>query len=158
VKSTKLLKKPKINILDCQKKFSLGQGLEEQIKRTVILTLKSEKKLHKPVEINICLMDNKGIREFNLMYHANDFPTDVLAFSLNEKMRNPKEILADIIISTEIAISNAKIYHTAPVKELLLYVTHAVLHILGYDDNTKSKKELMQKKSEQILSTLKPKA
>jgi len=117
--------------------------------RKAVLTVLSLEKIKKPGEITILFVDNRQIREFNLMYRGRDCATDVISF---DDSINRKEILADIVISTDTAISNAKIFNTVPLYELNLYVVHGLLHLLGYDDRTAKGRKIMQEKAETILN------
>jgi len=85
------------------------------------------------------------------MYLGSDCPTDVIAFDL---ATTKSEILADLAISTDTAIRNARIFKTSPTHELYLYVVHGILHILGYRDCSDRQRKLMQHKADQILSRL----
>ncbi|KPK97483.1 MAG: hypothetical protein AMJ95_08760 [Omnitrophica WOR_2 bacterium SM23_72] len=81
----------------------------------------------------------------NLRFLHKNQPTDVLAFDSGE-----------IVVSTDAAIRNAKIFKTEPLYELYLYVVHGLLHILGFKDRTQKQRAHMQQKAEQILGTLRP--
>lgn len=85
------------------------------------------------------------------MYLGKNCPTDVISFDISE---NKDEILADIIISTDTALRNAKIFNTVPIYELYLYVIHGVLHLIGYDDKRKKDRLIMQRKEEFLLKKL----
>lgn len=87
------------------------------------------------------------------MYLGKNQPTEVLAFDLTDS-KNKSVILADIAISTERAIANARIFHTLAIYELYLYIIHGVLHILGYDDSTRNQRKIMKNKSTHILNSL----
>jgi probable rRNA maturation factor len=86
----------------------------------------------------------------------------VLAFNLKENgcaLRHKradqiKDITGDIIISTDVAIKNAKAYKTPLGHEIVLYVIHGILHLLGYDDHNRKVKHKMQKKEQEILEYL----
>jgi len=137
----------KVIIKNLQKKIPINPN---RIRKTV-LTVLSLEKIKKPGEITILLVGNRQIREFNLMYRGRDCATDVISF---DDSINRKEILADIVISTDTAISNAKIFKTTSLYELYLYVIHGVLHLLGYDDNNKKNRLIMHQKEEYLCSKL----
>lgn len=84
------------------------------------------------------------------MYLGEYCPTDVIAFDNSAKNA---EISADIAVSSDTAIRNARLFRTSPLYELHLYVVHGVLHILGYRDNTAGKRKHMQERAESILLT-----
>jgi probable rRNA maturation factor len=100
--------------------------------------------------INICFVNNPLIKRFNAEFLKKNSSTDVLAFnSSNSKIK--KVIAADIMISTDAALKQARSFKTTPDYELLLYVAHGLLHILGYDDQTPAQIKLMRKKENQYV-------
>lgn len=84
------------------------------------------------------------MKALNARYLGKYTPTDVLAFDSSLKKG---EILADIAISTDTAIRNARTYRTSASYEVYLYVIHGLLHLLGYDDKTTGQKKIMQKEA-----------
>jgi len=123
--------------------------------------------------INICFVNNTLIKKFNIKFLKNNSSTDVLAFNLSDwteehglpsvtrpyrigryaplrsrqsHRKNNKVLLADIMISTETAITHARKFKTTPNYELMLYVAHGILHVLGYDDRNNTEAKLMRKK------------
>ena len=64
---------------------------------------------------------------------------------------DPKKIQAEIAVSADTAIKNAKAFNTAPAYELRLYIIHGLLHTLGYNDRTDKLRSAMNKRSEEYL-------
>ena len=85
------------------------------------------------------------------MYLGCDSPTDVIAFDLSDK---GGELSADLAISTDTAIRNARIFKTCAAYEVYLYVIHGILHLLGFRDSTVRQRKSMERKTTQILSEL----
>lgn len=139
----------RINIQNLQDKITIKP---KRIKELVLKSLSLVGIKKKKVNINICFLDDKEIKKLNQRFLAKNIPTDVIAFNLSS---NKKTILADIAISTETAIRNAKIFKTSPFYEIYLYIIHGLLHILGYDDRTKRQKKIIQRKTKYILNKLK---
>lgn len=127
----------KINIINLQNKLTVQP---QKIKKLIYDILKKER-TKKSGHLNICLVDNSMIKKFNQKYHKTNRATDVLAFNL---AKEKGAILADIIISTEMATQQAKTFKTSNDYELLLYLAHGVLHILGYNDQTKRQIKIMR--------------
>ena len=98
--------------------------------------------MNKPAEISVAFVTDKRIKKLNQKYLGHDCSTDVISFNISE---NPSELVADIVICTETALRNAKIYKTTPRYEIDLYVAHGLLHLLGYDDRSTGKVKLMRK-------------
>jgi len=131
----------KIIIKNFQKKIPINP---KRIKKTILKVL-SQEGAKLSGEITICFVNDKKIQGFNLKYRHKNRPTDVLVF--------PGQMFADIVISTDTAIRNAKIFKTTQLNELYLYVVHGILHLLGYDDRTQKQRQIMQKKEKEYVNT-----
>ena len=137
----------KITIKNLQNKLPVRQT---KIKNLILRVIKKER-AGRAGWINLCFVDNRRIKKFNAKFLKTNSTTDVLAFNLGNKKRK-NIILADIMISTDIAISQARKFKTTPEYELLLYIVHGILHILGYNDQTASGAKLMRKKENQYVN------
>ena len=108
-------------------------------------------------EISLTIVDDTGITEINRQYLGRDYPTNVIAFSLNEGEFgdiNP-HILGDIIISIETAIRDAKTGDLSIEDEIDYLMIHGVLHLLGYDHELAEEAEEMQEKEKEIFFSMK---
>ncbi len=159
-----------ITIKSFQKKIPV---YPKRIKKTILKIL-SKEGLKKSGAITVCFVNERKIKKLNLKYHNKNAPTDVLTFDLSDKkialgdnsmrfsvvrkvpytfLHHKKNLLADIVVSTDAAIQNARAFKTTPFYELNLYVIHGILHLLGYDDKTSKKRRIMDKKADYILKT-----
>ncbi len=138
----------KIIIKNFQKKVPINL---KRIKKTIlkILSLECTKKSG---EITVCFVNDKKIKELNLKYRHKNTPTDVLVFDILES-KNSNHIFADIVISTDTAIRNARIFKTTKFYELNLYLIHGTLHLLGYDDHGLKQRQLMRQKEKEYVNT-----
>jgi len=108
-------------------------------------------------EISLTLLDDEGITEINRKYLGRDYPTNVIAFSMNEGEFgdvNPY-MLGDIIISTETALRDAKTGGLSLEDEIDYLMIHGILHLQGYDHEISEEAERMQKKEKEIFFALK---
>ena len=137
----------KITINNLQNKLPIPRI---HIENLIHQILKKEE-FNQAASISICFTDNALIKKLNTRFLRANCPTDVLAFNLADK-KNRQGILADIAISVESAISNARSFKTTPRDELLLYVAHGILHILGFGDRTPAQIKLMRKKESQYVN------
>lgn len=137
----------KIIIRNLQKNIPISP---KRISSVVLKTLSLEH-IRKSGEITILFTNDKQIRKLNLKYLGRNTSTDVLSF---DNSIDEDKILADIAISTDTTIRNARIFKTTPLYELYLYVIHGVLHILGYDDRTTKQRKIMDDKTNKIFKTL----
>ena len=138
-----------IIIKNLQKKVTVTALTQALIKRAILKTCSLES-VRKKGEITVCLVNNRLIKELNLNYLADYSATDVMAFDFALKER----LVADIVISTDAAVTNARRFKTSPNYELFLYVVHGMLHVLGYDDDSEEKKKLMDRKAAAILEKI----
>ncbi len=98
-------------------------------------------------ELSVVLTDNAFIRELNARFLRKDRPTDVIAFPLGEEGGT----WGEVYVSVERTGEQAAEYGVPPVQELARCVIHGVLHLLGYDDGTKSGREEMRRKEGEYL-------
>lgn len=102
--------------------------------------------------LSIIFVDENFIKRLNLKYLKKKISTDVLAFPLGE---NPENFLGDIVISVDFAIKNSLTFKTTLKSEILLYLIHGILHLLGYKDKTKDERKIMESEQKRILDLLK---
>ena len=100
-------------------------------------------------EIDLTVVSAKQIAGLNRKYLRHGGATDVLSFDLSEAGR--RGICGQLIVCGEIAASQARARGTGPQGELMLYVVHGLLHLLGYNDHTPSAKHRMDRRQEAIL-------
>lgn len=111
-------------------------------------------------EVSVVLCDDDYIRQLNLAYRGKDSPTDVLSFALNEGEENPitngpqENLLGDIIISLDRAVSQAEEYGHSLEREIAFLTLHGMLHLLGYDHEEEEDRREMRAEEEHILRLL----
>lgn len=137
-----------IIIKNFQKKFVVNPKKIEH----AILKVLSKEGIKKSVQITVCLVNDIKIKELNLKYLHRNEPTDVLTFDLR-RVKDSGDIFADIIVSTDTASRNSKIFKTPVSYELYLYIVHGMLHLLGYDDHTRKQRQLMRRKEGEYVNT-----
>lgn len=95
-------------------------------------------------EISLALIMDDEMQELNRRFLGHDRPTDVLAFPLGEND-------GEIVVSAERAIAVAEEREVEPLSELMLYVVHGLLHLLGHDDNEPGEARRMHALSLKLL-------
>jgi probable rRNA maturation factor len=91
------------------------------------------------VELTIVITGNAQLRQLNRQFRHIDAPTDVLSFNAADETA----YLGDVIISYPQAKSQARAGGHPIEAELQLLVVHGVLHLLGHDHDTATKKTQM---------------
>lgn len=103
---------------------------------------------------NIIFITNKEIHKINKEYRNVDRPTDVISFALEDNKDieyKDFRLLGDIYISVDRAIEQARDYNHSLKRELCFLSTHGILHLLGYDHQTKKEEEIMFTKQKELL-------
>ncbi len=85
------------------------------------------------LRIEITFTDDSYMRKLNSRYLGGDYPTDCLCFNLMDETRDRQ--IADVYISYDRAIEQAKERGEALDYELAILTAHGVLHALGYEDD-----------------------
>ena len=101
--------------------------------------------------VEVTVVGDPAIHRLNAQFLGHDRPTDVLAFEMDS---NPKEALLEgsVVVSDETALDRARDYAWSAENELLLYVVHGVLHLVGYDDHAPDDERLMRAKEREYLA------
>jgi len=140
--------KTEITIKNLQKRTPISPS---KIKQAVKKILRLERV--KTANLSIVFVTDRKIKALNKKYLKREHATDVLAFDLREKPA-PKTITGEIIISADTAVKNSRTFKTSIKKELLLYLAHGILHLLGFDDHKKKDIVRIRKKEEQLLKAI----
>ena len=100
-------------------------------------------------EISIAIVDDNEILELNKKYLNNRAATDCLSFDLSDDEKERK--IVDLVVNGEMAVRQANQRNHSSEAELALYITHGLLHNLGFDDSTKSRAREMHETEDEIL-------
>ena len=95
--------------------------------------------------VSIAFVTDPAIRKINRQFLKHDFATDVLSFPLGG------DPWGELVISADYASREARAREIPVEEELLRYVAHGLLHLLGYDDHDPREKARMWKRQEREL-------
>ena len=101
--------------------------------------------------LSIAVVSDKAIRQLNRRYLQHDYATDVISFLLES---GTGWLEGEIIVSADMAAAQAPTYDASLQDELLLYVIHGTLHLVGYDDTTPAARQKMQARQRRYLRCL----
>ncbi len=94
-------------------------------------------------EISIAIVDDPMIRELNRNYLGHDYETDVISFPLDSDPQN-RFLSGQLVVSLDTAALVSAELGIPCKDELLLYVVHGTLHLVGFDDKTRDEKIRMR--------------
>jgi probable rRNA maturation factor len=164
--------------------LDLKQLLASLLLESVVLQTLSQAGIKRPALVDLLITNDETIRSLNKQYRSQDKPTDVLSFPLLEKpivnapadqlwgsfelLRDektqtkqafitPPDItmhLGDIVISWPTVKRQASKNDHTPAYELLFLLSHGVLHLVGYDDQTESGYQSMLRLQEAVMKAI----
>jgi probable rRNA maturation factor len=100
-------------------------------------------------EISIAIVDDNEIRKLNREFLNSKATTDCLSFDLSDDDKGLK--IFDLVVNGEMAVRQANERGHSNEAELALYITHGLLHNLGFDDSAKSQARKMHETEDEIL-------
>ncbi len=106
-----------------------------------------------PPSLTIVLVDNKGMKRLQTDADTHENATDVLCFPYRQVPgETPGEISADIIINAERAIEAGGKTRNGAIREVALYLAHALDHLAGGRDSLPEGRRLMRRRELRWLS------
>lgn len=134
----------KVNIADRQTTLVIDRA---RIKDAVRLVLDDSE--FKQASISVAIVDDPTIHELNRRFLNHDYPTDVLSFPLE---RGRGKLEGEVVASADTALRSASDYGWRPEDELLLYIVHGALHLVGYDDHEPEDRAAMRAAEAEVLA------
>ena len=134
----------------------------QNLQTTIPLNLLQLKKLIRKVlkhqqivdaHLSFVFVSDLKIKALNKKYLQHDFATDVLTFDWRPK-GSGSSLEGEIIISAQTAKRQAAEYDLSLKDEILLYMVHGVLHLLGFDDHSPAKIKKMRAQEKKLLAAL----
>jgi len=103
-------------------------------------------------QITVAIIDDAAITELNTRFLDHETTTDCLSFDLSEP--GEKSRIFELIVNGEMAVRQGGLRGHSSEAELALYITHGLLHNLGFDDSTPSLARKMHETEDEILQEL----
>ncbi|MCE9634642.1 MAG: rRNA maturation RNase YbeY [Planctomycetes bacterium] len=111
--------------------------------------------------LSVAVIDDAAMRVLNRTFHACDEPTDVLAFDLGGAgsvgtggPSGPDACGGEVVVSIDTARMESSERGVTLASELLLYVVHGTLHLMGEDDHDPASYRRMHDRTLSILAGL----
>jgi probable rRNA maturation factor len=99
--------------------------------------------------ISIAIVDDPTMHKLNRQYLEHDYPTDVLSFVLED---TSSHLEGEVILSADTAATEAAEHGWSTAAEMLLYVVHGTLHLIGYRDKSSEDVEEMRAAERKYVS------
>jgi len=104
--------------------------------------------------VSIGIVDDAGITELNRRFLGHEGTTDSLSFDLSDSASPEDTRVFDLIVNGELAVREAARRGHGADAELALYITHGLLHNLGFNDATAAEARRMHRTEDEILQDL----
>ncbi len=135
----------KVEIANLQKHYEIKKSVIKRAAKEVLGKKFNDSKL------SIAFVDNNEIKKLNRKYFDSNEVTDVIAFPLSS---HKSALSGEIVVSVETAVDTAVKENVDVEGEIILYVVHGLLHLLGYRDGNRNDAEIMHNKELDVLKAL----
>lgn len=130
-----------------------SQQLDVAFLRRVVRVLLRELLGAKVRELGIYVVAAGEMTRLNEIYLRHRGVTDVIAFNYAE-CPNRAPIQGEIFVCVDEARIQAKRFGASWQKELVRYLVHGILHLVGYDDRRRADRLKMKRRENQLLKHL----
>lgn len=153
-----------IYIEDLRNNPTLTDEMTSLIMNTVTSTLEYEH-IDVPCFVSISIVEPEEIRQLNCEHRDVDSVTDVLSFPVVNLLDGSdcddagdyyegRLILGDVVICAERAKEQSEDFGHSIEREMGYLTCHSVLHLIGYDHEDESEREIMREKEEAVMDKM----
>ena len=139
---------PELSIRNSQRRREIDLRL---LRRIVLDCLKELLKVE--FEVGIKIVSSSEMARVNEQYLGHAGPTDVITFNHLESEEQDR-IHGDIYVCIDEAVIQARRFGTSWQEELVRYVIHGMLHLLGYDDRTERLRQRMKRVEDKLMTQI----
>ena len=96
-------------------------------------------RLHPLVDVGVIFVDEAPMTDLHVRWMDEPGPTDVLSFPVDElrpgseEMLSAEGVLGDVVICPQVARRQAAVAGHEEINEILMLLTHGMLHLVGFD-------------------------
>jgi probable rRNA maturation factor len=107
-------------------------------------------------EVNIYFVDTPTICQLHEQFFNDPSPTDCISFPIDEEQEEGHDrLLGEAFVCPATAITYASEHQGNAYLETTLYLTHSLLHLMGYDDIEEEDINLMRQAEKRHMDNLK---
>lgn len=129
--------------IEINEAVSAGGSIKKAARKSVKAAANLESKKG---TVSLLFTDDDNIRQLNKQYRGKDAVTDVLSFPSEEE-----GFLGDIALSLPRAFAQAKEFGHSEEREVAFLVAHSMLHLCGYDHESKEEEKTMRERQREIM-------
>lgn len=118
-----------IHVIDQQQDVVIDPSKIQEIVKEVILHEKQQAD-----EVSVYFVSTEEICQLHQDYFNDPSTTDCISFPMDETEDEPYRILGEIFVCPQTAITYSLKHDKDSYQEMILYVIHGLLHLMGYRD------------------------
>ena len=115
-----------------------------------VISVVLERESSRNLQVSVVFTNDRFMRQINRKFLGHDFVTDVIAFPLKDAMG----VDAEVYVNLDQARRQAAEYGIRVREEIQRLLIHGTLHLVGYNDATRSQRAQMSKKEDRLLNIL----
>jgi probable rRNA maturation factor len=143
------VKKPELYLKNRQR----AQRVDLRLLRKIITFLLRQEINVNEYILGVHLVNDKEITLLNETHLQHAGATDVITFDYSEE-GCPALLIGDVFICVEEAARQAGRYRTDWQTEVVRYMVHGILHLLGFDDQTAAERRKMKREEDRFVRKL----
>jgi len=140
-----------LTVLNRQTDRRVDLRLLRRIIRTLLQGLLTRERL----ELGICLVSSGEITRLNETFLHHNGRTDVITFDYSEPGESRcsgTELHGEVFVCVEAAVEQAREFRTTWPSELIRYIIHGVLHLIGFSDSRPAERQRMKLEEARLLA------
>jgi probable rRNA maturation factor len=135
--------------------------VETRLLRRIVTALVREELVLESVELGIALVGAPEMARVNWQFLQHEGATDVITFDhteTQESRRKPavpgRHVCGELYVCVAEAVAQAKTFRTIWPVELVRYIVHGILHLLGHDDQVAAARHRMKREENRLVRLL----
>lgn len=137
------------------------QAVDVRLLRQIIVSLVGDLLKLERVELGVALVGATEMARVNWQFLQHEGATDVITFDHTEGQLSRckssvfrREINGDLFVCLPVAVAQAQSFRTTWQSELVRYIVHGVLHLLGHDDHQATERTRMKREEGRLMRLL----
>lgn len=138
-----------INVKNRQSVYSLPALLVKRVVKSVI-----ENEGQDCDEVSIFFVSTLAISKLHKQFFDDPSPTDCISFPIDTFESLGYRVLGDVFVCPETAVKYVQEHGGNIEREMILYIIHGLLHLMGYDDIDVEDRKAMRRAEKRHLKSL----
>ena len=130
-----------------------GKKIDARLLKRIVLAVFAELEISE-AELGVHLVGAKEMARVNWQFLQHEGSTDVITFDHADAGGVKEGIHGELFVCVDDAVAQAKEFRTTWQSEVVRYVVHGVLHLLGHDDLKPALRRKMKREENRLVRRL----